>query len=124
MKKLITTCVLLTALTMVSFAQSKGTSKTAAAPGTPSTARVSASAEQIAERNVKALQQQLGLTADQYTGCYAAELDYQKQVKQARDGGYEMGPGQSMQAKMGRDQRYKSVMTADQYTKYESGVKH
>jgi hypothetical protein len=124
MKKLITTCVLLTSVTMVSLAQSKTISKAApnqsAAP-TARTAKATApTAEQYAERAAKAMKQQFGLDEKQYTAVYQAELDYQKQVVQARDGGYELGEGQSMQMKMGRDQRFQSVMTAAQYTKYQA----
>ena len=123
MKKLITTCVLLTSVTMVSFAQSKTISKSApnqsAAPASRS-AKSGPTAEQYADRAAKAMKQQFGLDEKQYAAVYQAELDYQKQVVQARDGGYELGEGQSMQMKMGRDQRFQSVMTADQYTKYQA----
>lgn len=123
MKKLITTCVMLTSITVVSFAQSKTISKTApnqsAAPATRS-AKSGPTAEQYADRSAKAMKQQYGLNEKQYAAVYQAELEYQKQVVQARDGGYELGEGQSMQMKMGRDQRFQSVMTAEQYTKYQA----
>lgn len=123
MKKLITTCVMLTSITMVSLAQSKTITKTApnqsAAPANRS-AKSGPTAEQYAERAAKAMKQQYGLDDKQYAAIYQAELEYQKQVVQARDGGYELGEGQSMQMKMGRDQRFQSVMTADQYTKYQA----
>jgi hypothetical protein len=116
--------MLLAALSVVSFAQSKGSGKTATPAGSSSSSRAGSTAEQIAERNVKALQQQLGLTADQYTQAYAAELEYQQLHKSARDGGYDLGPGQTMQSKMARDSKYKAIMTAAQYTTYEAGLKH
>jgi hypothetical protein len=128
MKKLITTCVLLTSVTMVSFAQSKATSKSAvqqtASPAKAATVKSTMpSPEQYAERRAKAAQQQYGLTADQYKGVYAAELEYEQQYQQAKANGYEPGPGQSMQMKMGRDQKIKSAMSAEQYTKYEAAQK-
>jgi hypothetical protein len=123
MKKLITTCVLLTSVTVVSLAQSKTISKTApnqSASSATRTAKTAPTAEQYADRAAKAMKQQFGLDEKQYAAIYQAELEYQKQVVQARDGGYELGEGQSMQMKMGRDQRFQSVMTADQYTKYQA----
>ncbi len=128
MKKLITTCVLLTGLTMVSFAQSKVATKSApvqttTTTKTTTTRSTSPSPEQLAERRAKAVQQQYALNAEQYKGVYEAELDYETQYQRSKANGYEPGPGQSMQMKMGRDQRYKSVMTAEQYTKYEATQK-
>jgi hypothetical protein len=77
----------------------------------------------MAERRAKATMAQYALTSEQYKGVYQAELDYENQYQQAKANGYEPGPGQSMQMKMGRDQAIKNVMTPAQYTKYEAAQK-
>lgn len=102
MKKLFTTCLLAIAVS-VSFAQTP-------AP-TPA---------QFAERNARTLQAQLGLSKEEYNGVYNAELSYQNELKQVKDAGAEPGPGQSMQMKMSRNQKFKAAMTAEHYAKYES----
>ena len=108
MKKLFTTCLLAAAVS-VSFAQSNTTLKTP-----------SPTAEQFAERNSRTIQAQLGLSQEEYNGVYAAELAYQKELKQVHDAGTEPGPGQSMQMKMAKDQKFKAAMTAEHYAKYEA----
>ena len=126
MKKLITTCVLIAAASFASFAQSKQAAPKSATKNSGATATASASTsttpnpQQVAERRAKMYQQQYGLTADQYKGVYQAELDYQTQLNGFKTNGQELGAGPAMQMEMGRDQRFKSVMTADQYSKYES----
>lgn len=104
MKKLFTTALLAAAVS-VSFAQDKAPTPTPA---------------QFAERIARTMQAQLGLSTEEYTGVYNAELSFQNELKQSRDAGYEPGPGQSVQMKMSRDQRFKKAMTADHYAKYEA----
>ena len=118
MKKLITTCAVLMAVSVVTFAQtstakSRSTAVKSASP----------SAEQLSEKRAKFLQEKLGLNADQYALVYAAELDYQKLVKEAKDGGYQLGEGQAMQAKMSRDARFQNTMTPAQYSTYETTLR-
>jgi hypothetical protein len=65
-------------------------------------------------------EKQLGLSADQYKGIYEAELYYWKQEMGARANGGQPGPGQTMQNQMAKDQKFKNVLTADQYAKYSA----
>jgi hypothetical protein len=121
MKKLITTCALFAAATMVSFAQSKATSKTTApSNNTAATRTTGATPEQIADRYSKTMQAQLGLNAAETKGVYEAELSLQKDLKQAKETGFEPGPGQTMQMKMTKDQRIQSVLTAEHFAKYQA----
>ena len=122
MKKLITTCVLVAAASMVSFAQSK---QAATQPVAPKSAHAAATPtpEQIADKHAKMYQQQYGLTPEQYKGVYQAELDYARQDQQVRQNGNQPGEGQVAQMGMARDQRFKAVMSADQYSKYEAAKK-
>lgn len=108
MKKFFATCLLAAAVS-VSFAQSTTT------PKSPSP-----TPEQFAERISRTMQAQLGLSQDEYTGVYNAELAYQKDLKKALDAGSEPGAGQSMQMKMAKDQKLKAAMTPEHYTKYEA----
>ncbi|MES2704784.1 MAG: hypothetical protein V4649_19240 [Bacteroidota bacterium] len=131
MKKLITTCALLTTVSVVSFAQSKQTSHTmsmeaqTAASATPANATpvASKSSQMTAERKAKMLQKQYGLNPAQYKGVYQAELEYAVQDEQIRQSGNEPGSGQAMQMGMGRDMKIKAAMTPEQYTKYETASK-
>ena len=129
MKKLITTCALLTTVTMVSFAQTKQTSHTmsmqpqsnqpnalAAAPAPVA----SKAAQQMADRRAKIYEKQYGLSPAQTKGVYKAELEYAMQEEQARAHGGQPGEGQMMQMGMARDMKLKEVMTPEQYTKYEA----
>ena len=116
MKKLITTCVLLAAVSMVSVAHPQKAGNTKGNKATTATS----TPEQIAEKNAKMHQTELGLTPDQYKGVYNAELERARQDAQARTGGGTPGDGQVMQMNISRDQRIKAAVTADQFAKYQS----
>lgn len=128
MKKLITTCVLLAAASFASIAQSKQTAtKSAATKNTGSSASATAatkanaqSPQQIAEIRAKMYKQQYQLTDEQYKGVLQAETDYETQSAAFKANGQVMGAGPAAQMKMARDQRFKSVLTPDQYSKYQS----
>jgi hypothetical protein len=123
MKKLVTTCILLASVSVVSFAQSKAakTSKSASTAAAPATRTNSGpTAEMIAERRAKGIQSEFGLTAEQYKGIYKADLNFEKNLAEVRKSGSEPGDGQLLQMKMTRDMGYKMSMTAEQYSKYES----
>lgn len=120
MKKLITTCVLLAAVSMVSFAQSKQAATKTTKATNKTVAANTPTAEQSAGRLSKMYQQQYGLNDQQYKGVYEAELSYNQQLEQIRATGVEPGQGQLMQAGMMRDQKIKNAMTPEQYSKYET----
>lgn len=124
MKKLITTCAILATATAATFAQSKATMKSTAPKAATATSAAAAKSgptpEELAQRSAKTMQAQLGLSAEEYKGVYEAELSYQKDLKTAKESGYEPGPGQTMQMGMTKDQRIKSVLTAEHYSKYEA----
>lgn len=121
MKKLILTCSFITATCIISFGQTVEASRQNGNGAAQATARQSATPETIAARKARTYQKQLGLTEEQYKGIYNAELNYAQQYQMARaNGGNGPGPGQAMQMQMGKDQRFKSILTADQYAKYEA----
>jgi hypothetical protein len=120
MKKLIITCALISAASVVSFAQNTTGQQTSA--GAPQgTTRQAPTVEQAAEMRAKAYQNQLGLSDAQYKGIYAAELDFIKQDQASRANGGRPTAGQTSQLMMGKEQKFKSIMTAEQYSKYEQG---
>ena len=127
MKKLITTCVLLTSITMVSFAQAK-TSKTSGKVTETSTAKATATTrtltpEQQAEKHAKTIQSTYGLNENQYQAIYQADVAYYTQTKSINEtGGPAANPGQTQQMNVGRDQRYQNVMTPDQFAKYQAAA--
>ncbi len=116
MKKIIVTCALISATSVMSFAQA---SKTVNANNTPASHQAGPTAEQIAERQTLTLEKQLNLNPEQRKTIYAAELDVARQRMQMRAAGVEMGEGQAMQMAMGLDQKIKAALTAEQYAKYE-----
>lgn len=129
MKKLITTCALLTTVTMVGMAQSRipsGAMKGKAVRPLSTTAAQSAAVaassgpEKAAENEAKTIQKKYGLNDEQYKAVYSAQLDYQQQIAQAKEQGYEPGPGQTQQMNMSLDQRIQNVMTPDQWAKYSA----
>ena len=124
MKRLILTCSFLAAACVVSFGQSVMSSNPSSARATQksSATHKEPSAEATAEKQTKVYQQQLGLTKDQYKAVYAAELEYQQQIERSiADFGSAPGPGQTSQMQMTKDMKIKSVLTAEQNTKYEAG---
>jgi hypothetical protein len=111
MKKLIITCLLISAASVVSFAQNTQTTQNNVSRQGPTT-------EQAAEQRARIYEKQLGLTPEQYKGVYEAELMYIRQDQSMRTNGNKPTDGMQQQNLMGRDQRFKSVMTADQYSRY------
>lgn len=132
MKKLIATCVMLTAASMVSFAQSKQTSHTmsfdaqpnrmAAAPA-PNQGKPTAAQMQAAEKRAMASKKAYTLTDAQYKSVLQAEKEYEMELAQIRANGAEPGEGQKMQMGMGRDMKIKQVLTPEQTAKFEA-AKH
>lgn len=129
MKKLIITCALLTSVSAISFAQTKGVSNSmsfdaagskAAAPAQPTAAQsLSAAGNAAAQKRAKMYEKKLGLTENQYTSAYSAEMEYERQLEVEKANGGP-GPGNGYQMGLARDYRYKSFLTADQYKKYET----
>lgn len=121
MKKFIITCTLIASVATVSFGQ--GVQTTAARP--QSTAQNAAMRQAptpatIAERRAKTAQRQYGLNDQQYASIYQLESNYATQEANMKANGGKPSDGQVMQNNMGRDQGYKAVLTADQYTKYQA----
>jgi len=101
MKKLMIACALLASTSFASFAQS-------------------AAAVSSAEARAKSYQKEFSLNQHQYDVIYKAELSYYRQLEVAKEHGGP-GSGQAMQMEMGRNQQYKAVLTAEQYSKYDAG---
>jgi hypothetical protein len=123
MKKLIITCALVAFGSMVSFAQSaKSTNTTKAGKSTQAAPKTHSESalEQTATKNANDYKKKLGLRADQYNAIYNVELEYLKQQQAMSANGAKPTDGQSMQARMGKDQRFQNVLTPEQYAKYQS----
>jgi len=117
MKKLIATCTLLMAVSMVSLAQ---TAQKSEVPLTQKDKQGRPNPEEMAEKRSKMIQQRYSLNDAQYKSIYSVELDQMKQFEEMRKSGNKPGEGQMMQMRMSRDQRYKSILTPEQYTKFEA----
>jgi Spy/CpxP family protein refolding chaperone len=113
MKKLILTCALVACASIASFAQ------TNAAPQSISGSAASASPEQIAERHTKIDEQQFKLNPDQAKSVYQVELDYAKQNQAMHTEKEQPSQGRIMQARAGRDNRMKAILTPEQFTVYQ-----
>lgn len=116
MKKLITTCVMLAAISTVSLAQTK---KITGAGSAPTTTSGKMTAEASAEKKAKAAKAAFDLTAEQYTNIYNVELTYERQVFDLAAIGEKPSEGRALQLNLSRDGGYKHYLTAIQYAKYE-----
>lgn len=129
MKKLIITCALLSATSLASFAQNQTTTTMSMqapqdaksqAPGmAPANPRMPP-VEMMADRRSKMYEKQLSLTADQTKSIYQAELAFWKEDFSSRANGAQPGPGQTAQNQMGKDMKFKQILTPEQYAKYEA----
>lgn len=117
MKKLITTCLMLAAVTTVSLAQTKKTTTTKSDKGT--TAPGKATPATKAEKKAKAAQTAFGLNAEQYKGIYDIELKYEGQLFDLAAIGETASEGRMLQLNMFRDGGYKMHLTDAQYAQYE-----
>lgn len=113
---------LLAALALASAAQAQTTPAATDAQTAPQSGRPLRSPEQQAEGQAQRLAKELNLTADQQTKVQqfmaAQRQETQAAIQQA--GGNRRAMGQAMRA--GRDKfdgQLKTVLTADQYTKYQ-----
>ena len=124
MKKLILNTVLFSCCAIAAVAQDVK-SKVGAAPqgamqAPPRPRRSMASPEMMAEKRSKMMQTQLGLNADQTKVAYQAELEFAQAYLASAANGSQPGEGQMNQMIITKNQKYKSVLTAEQYAKYET----
>ncbi len=120
MKRLILTGSFIAAASLVSFGQGvapAGQSKPVASHS--NAVRQAPTPESAAEKRAVIYKKQLGLNEDQYKRIYEIELHYAKEDQMARANGG-MGQGQAMQMQMAKDQQIKSVLNAEQNTKYDA----
>ena len=115
MKKLIITCVLLGAASMVSFAQ------TTEQPATqPHRGNLPISAEQMAQRRTKIDEQQYKLTPEQSKSVYEVELEYTNALEKYRAAGQQPNIGQQGNLSARKDMTPKAILTPEQYAKYDA----
>jgi len=66
------------------------------------------------------VRKQYNLDDAQYKGIYAAELEYMTKMMALRDKGQQPAPGEGQKMNEEKDQKYKAVMTPEQYEKYSA----
>ena len=121
MKKLIITCALITSASRVSFAQSQQPANQAPSVGPSSTAnRPMPTPEFMAQRRTTMYERQLNLTPEQSKSVYDVELNFVKQEQAVRANGGQPDMAQHQQMMMAKDEQFKKILTADQYTKYDA----
>jgi Spy/CpxP family protein refolding chaperone len=118
MKKMIITCALIAAASVMSYAQNAASATSPASANSASANQ--AMAEHMAEKNTKMYEKQLGLSAEQTKKVHDLELANANQMMAIRSQGGQPGEGQMMQLRMGHDQQMKNILTPDQFTKYQS----
>ena len=114
MKKLILTFALIASASVVSFAQGQAAGS--------STIQATPTAEQIADKNTQAYEKQLNLSPEQSKAVRDVELSFIKQNQQMHAGGATPSRGQLMQHQMGKDNKMKQILTADQYATYQTSA--
>lgn len=139
MKKLITTCALLTSVSMISFAQSKQAGTTMsmqAEPGKAAVAKQKAVAAPApvarpaahkgdasdlkADKTAKAYQKEYNLTNEQTQRVYESERNFNMQEEDMKRNNVPTNAGPYVQMNMQRDQTMKSVLSDVQFAKYEA----
>jgi len=137
MKKLMLTCAILCAVSLIASAQDKSAPTPAQsapagaqpAPPPPAMRPPGPNPEQMAQQRANGAKTDLNLNEDQYKKAYDAELEFSKVQLQAR---MRPAPGtprpdraamqQAIQkANTDKDAKYKEFLTADQWTKYDAG---
>ena len=78
--------------------------------------------QKSAENQAKTFEKQYGLSADQYKGVYAACLEFVKNIESSRKSGKQMTREGFMELLAARDAKFKTVMTKEQYAKYEAAT--
>ena len=119
MKKLIITCALLSAASMIATAQTvqKPQSTTAVQAG-PHAMPPQMTAEQKAERRARGEEKQLGLTPEQYKSVYAADLEMMKKMDEMRASGQPSKEKYEALSKE-RDEKMKAILTPEQMAKFQ-----
>lgn len=128
MKKIIATCALITCATIGAFAQNAKMVSTAPAPQGPlsplSRPQVTTTQEQrsqqMAENQARAFERQYGLTPEQYKGVYAACMEFTTKMDASRTSNTQMTQQDFETLMSEKDAKFKKVMNAQQYAKYES----
>ena len=137
MKKLMLTCAILCAVSLIASAQDKSAPTPAQsapagaqpAPPPPAMRPPGPNPEQMAQQRANSFKTDLSLNEDQYKKAYDAELEFSKVLVKAR---MRPAPGtprpdraamqQAIQkANTDKDAKYKEFLTADQWTKYDAG---
>lgn len=112
MKKLVFVLALLSGTIYSATAQTAA----APAPQAPSGDRQTA----MAQHQASTFRRLYNLTDEQYKGVYEACLDQAKKIDEIRATGKQPTPQQSEAMNADLDARFKKVMNADQYSKFES----
>lgn len=124
MKKLMITCFLVGAASVVSFAQATPGSKPQAPGASAATMQQHAgspiSPNQMAERRAKMDEKEYSLTPEQYKGVYDIELEFAKSMEQYRAQGQQPGIGQRNNLLARKDAKMKAVLTPEQFAKYDA----
>ncbi len=127
MKKVLFTCLMLSAVSFAANAQEAMTAQTSAVVAAQTTDAVQgrgltpaqvAVAEQKAEKNAKALKTKLGLNEKQYAVVLEAEKAYQKEADKFPAG--RIPAGHESNITWERNKQIKAVLTDDQATKYDA----
>ena len=116
MKKLIITCALLTAASIVSFAQDTKAPTPQPMPhnGLP------VSTEQMAMRRSKMDEKMYNLTPEQTKGAYDIELEFTKTMEKFRAMGQPVSKNEQVKMQQTRDAKMKTLLNAEQYAKYDA----
>jgi hypothetical protein len=124
MKKLIITCVLLSSVSLVSFAQqaqqpqTTATMQTAAGPQAAPRQMPQISPEQRAERAARNEERRLALSPEQYKSAYEVELAHVRKIEEIKTKG-QASPAEFKAANEVREEKLSKIFTAEQMTKYK-----
>ena len=136
MKKLIFTCALLSGMSIVSFGQDAKPNN--APPGNPAALQTQPNMpppqrnamppqmniEPMAERRARMNEQRFKLTPEQFKAAREAEITYLQEMQQYRASGQMPTQGQRENMEIVKDQKYKALLNAEQFAKYDAERSH
>ena len=121
MKKIVGTLAVVAFGTVISFGQDlKPGASGGSQPGMQIVpVQQNITAEKAAERKTHMYDMQLGLSEKQHMEIYQVELAAEQRERAMQQRGVQPSPQEQMQMNAGKDQKFKTILTPEQYARYD-----
>jgi len=122
MKKIILMCSLLT--TVVTLNHASAQQNAPATPGGPQASQPMSTPESVAQNKANNWDRLLTLTPDQRKSVYEAELESTKMAFAIKTSGARPTQEQMQQMRTTKDEKFKAILTPEQWTRYSAITSH